>query len=552
MGRIIRIICMLAAGAAIGIALTGFVIPIRLEVEVDPDKLYQYEDLTRNDVTVYLSPLFKRGKKINDFIFSKTSDEQYDDITIQQTIFYKTEHIRNVKLKSIDAKYQGNPREGETFDKDKVVVTAHYKDGSDVELTDYEVLSAPEKIDVNTDVVVKTPYGSAKLEIDPLTIKELRAEYLNAHEGDEFNPENVKVYLVYENGNEEELKKFEYEGEPIIRGKTDYKIYTSYGPVSLRVDPIPVQYAIADNRISEQEFTGEFRMVYEDGTEKTLDTSEIEFKEDPILSYGVNHLPFRWNGNDYTLFVYASARTKVTDAVNNLTDEISASLYNVFSNKLFVTIRNMDYDGTPYYLTHVILSDPSQIHVESANGHYGSGLESPTKAAARTGWTVGVNGSFFDVVSGLPLSTCLIRNNRIVQPGMTSGREVCLTNTGALFSPPAGVDANQLLEEGVKDMLVTTDPLLIQDGNLYSEGDTFVGGAYRRTAVGMVQPGEYYFVTSDIGLPYVSLQSIFAGFGCQYARSLDGGYSTMLMFKDRVVNSSTLREVADFLMIGGA
>ena len=61
---------MLAAGVAIGIALTGFVIPIRLEVEVDPDKLYQYEDLTRDDVTVYLSPLFKRGEKINDFIFS--------------------------------------------------------------------------------------------------------------------------------------------------------------------------------------------------------------------------------------------------------------------------------------------------------------------------------------------------------------------------------------------------------------------------------------------------------------------------------------------------
>ena len=74
MGRIIRIICMLAAGVAISIALTGFVIPIRLEVEVDPDKLYQYEDLTRDDVTVYLSPLFKRGEKINDFIFSKTSD----------------------------------------------------------------------------------------------------------------------------------------------------------------------------------------------------------------------------------------------------------------------------------------------------------------------------------------------------------------------------------------------------------------------------------------------------------------------------------------------
>lgn len=436
MKKLIKIILMVCVAAAIGIGITGFVIPIRLEIDVNPDKLYQYEDLTRDDVTVYLSPLFKRGKKIDDFIFEKKSTDQYDDITVQQTIFYKAEHIRNVKLKSIDAKYQGKPHEGDKFNENKIVVTAHYKDGSDVEITDFKVLNAPETLDVNTDVVVKTSYGSAPLEIDLQKIKEIRATYPKSFEGDEFDKEKVNLVLVYDDG-EEPIKDFEYEGESRILGKTQYKIYTTYGPTILTIEPILVKYAIADDRVAEQEFSGSFKMVYEDGTEKALDTSDVTFLDDTMLSYGVNKIPFLWNDNTYTLFVYASPKTRVTEAINNLQEEISASLYNEFSKRIFVTIRGMNYDGIPYYLTHIVLSDPSQIYVESANGRYGNGLESPTKAAARTQWVIGTNGSFFDTMTGLPLSTCLIRGNRIVQYGTTSGREICITNSGGIFSPPA-------------------------------------------------------------------------------------------------------------------
>ena len=339
MKKVIRIICMLCVAVAIGIGLTGFIIPIRLEIEVNPDKLYQYEDLKRDDVTVYLSPLFKRGNKIDDFIFEKKSTDQYDDIAVQQTIFYKAEHIRNVKLDSITAKYQGKPHEGDKFNDDKIVVTAHYKDGSDVEITDFKVINAPEKLDVNTDVVIKTAYGSAPLEIDLQRIKEIRATYPKCFEGDEFEKEKVNLVLVFEDG-EEPIKDFEYEGESRILGKTSYKLYTTYGATTLVIEPILVDYAIADDRVAESEFSGSFKMIYQDGTEKALDTSDVTFLDDIMLKPGINQLPFLWNDNTYTLFVYASAKTRVTDAINNLQEEIAASLYNEFSKNLFVTINS--------------------------------------------------------------------------------------------------------------------------------------------------------------------------------------------------------------------
>lgn len=79
--------------------------------------------------------------------------------------------------------------------------------------------------------------------------------------------------------------------------------------------------------------------------------------------------------------------------------------------------------------------------------------------------------------------------------------------------------------------------------------------SYNRTAIGMVQPGEYYMITAGTaqyknGLSFAELQSIFANLGCTYARSMDGGGSSSLVVNGKLLNTPAQydeRPVVDFL-----
>ena len=541
------------AGLIAAVVLVGFLIPVRIEADIDPDKLSKYEELTRDDVNVYLSPLFRRGKQVDDFSFKKDTSGNYEDIIIQHTIYYKKEHIRNTLLEKIEAIYEGSPHEGDAFKREQVKVTAYYKDGTQEAISDFNVLNAEKTLTVNSDMIIKTALGSAKLEIPFQQLSDMEAVYTtSAYEGDKFNPEYVSVSMKYTDGGEIAVDNFDYEGKSVIRGKTDYTIFTSYGKTTLTVEPIPVNYATSHDTYYEGDaFNGKIALVYADGTEKEINTSDVVFEEEPILSFGLNKIPFKWKKTNYTLYVNANEATMVSGAANALKEEVDNSIYNEVNNNVFLTVQRVNDDyGYVYYLTHVVLSNPDQISVATAKNKYNSGLETPMAAAKRTGWLLGINGSFFDTSDARPVyDACMIRDGKIIYDGETSGYEVCITKDGALYSPPEGVSAQSLLDAGVKDILKTTDPLLIQEGLLYNEGNTEIGEDFPRTAIGMVKPGEYYFLTSDAGITYSRMQDVFSGLGCQFARSLDGGNSTALMFREQVVNNSAGRGVADFLQI---
>lgn len=192
------------------------------------------------------------------------------------------------------------------------------------------------------------------------------------------------------------------------------------------------------------------------------------------------------------------------------------------------------------------------------NDSWGSYREYPTTYAGRTGAAVTTNGSYFSYDSGQPVCAgCFIKDGKILKDGVTNGKEICLDNTGKFYTPSAGISASTLLASGVKDIWGTADPLLIQDGqkvdlaNQQKINNTY----YNRTAIGMVQPGEYYMITAGTaqyknGLSFAELQSIFANLGCTYARSMDGGGSSSLVVNGKLLNTPAQydeRPVVDFL-----
>lgn len=150
-----------------------------------------------------------------------------------------------------------------------------------------------------------------------------------------------------------------------------------------------------------------------------------------------------------------------------------------------------------------------------------------------------------------------IKNGKIVKDGTTTGSEVCLDIDGKLFTPQAGISAAKLLKQGVKDVFGTADPLLIQNGKKIDLASQHKINSYyyNRTGIAMVHPGEYYIITAGEnnyrrGVSFAEMQSIFSDLGCCFARSLDGGGSSSLVVKNKLLNSpagNAERPVVDFL-----
>ena len=544
----IKIIIFLLAVAGLAVA-AAWLIPVRLDVGFADGADITYATITRKDVEVVPMTIFGRGSKEDNFVFTKESTDGYDDIIITYGLLQERIHMRQIDLDVLEAVYTEPVRDGDAVDEANISVTATFRDGHTEDVRSFKVYGENMVVDRSNTVMVGTDYGAAPLEFTFVGVEEIRAEYATpAYEGGLFDPDAVKVDLVYEDGHVEDAGKATCEGAQAFTGISDYVVYTKYGKTELRVVPAGIRYAKADGTYyAGQEFSGSMQVYYDDGTEKTVSTEDVAFPEGAVLSAGTNSIPFTMNGARQVLYVNAKALNTVSMVRQKSADEITSSIYNSLTDRLFVTIRKIDAE-CPYIITHIAINDPAQLCVTAANGIAGSGLEAADSAAIRTGWALGANGSFFDTATGAPLSGCLIRGGAIIGAGETTGREICITSGGSVFSPPAGIPAQELISAGVRDILVTTDPLLIQDGVNYVEGNIDIAGKYPRTAFGMVSPGEYYIVTAEgDGLTYAQLQQVFSSLGCTYARPLDGGNSVSLMFGRQKVTEGELRPVADFL-----
>lgn len=373
---------------------------------------------------------------------------------------------------------------------------------------------------------------------------ELKAVYTGqAYEGDRFDPKKVSVESISSGGSSQSIHQFDWEGAETIGGKSTYTIFTSYGETGLTVDPILIQSCVAEdgNYYAGSEFSGTIRASYADGTVRGIRSSDVSFPNGSLLTAGVNQIPFDYQGCHHTLYVEAVAGGRIAEAKAKSQGEIQSSVYNSITDTIFMTVSNMQTEGgSSYHLTHIVLSRPDQLHVgfpEELNGSY----LSMDAAAARFGWLWGVGvdralesqtyGAAATAEGGLSAG-CLIRGGRILAAGNTTGDEICLTAEGALFSPPPGLTAQDLLDQKVTDTISVNFPLLIQDGRTYTETLRDAENESVGSAVGMVRPGEYYVVTADgMGLTLTDAQEILSAKNCAFARPVAGGSMAGLYYR---------------------
>lgn len=219
--------------------------------------------------------------------------------------------------------------------------------------------------------------------------------------------------------------------------------------------------------------------------------------------------------------------------------------------------RYTEDSGKTFFLTRILIKDPSsQMGQDFSNGDFGGTREYPTDAAKRLGAVVTTNGSYFSYETGQPAcASVFVNKGQVVRGSSANGKEICLLSDGNLFTPEAGTSASELTDKGVIATWGTADPLLIQNGERVSTSAQINGGTYPRTAIGCVEPGEYYIITAGSsaysgGLTFQDLQDMFMDLGCSYARSLDGGGSSSLVFDGELINTPAAgeqRPVVDFL-----
>jgi exopolysaccharide biosynthesis protein len=352
-----------------------------------------------------------------------------------------------------------------------------------------------------------------------------------------------------------------------LREDTEVTADTFAGEATAKITIEPVTGAIADTDpglLFQEDMlnvTG-IRLQYKDGHEEHAEMDEVRLEPEAYLPlvYGDTEISFDYRGGNYAFTVRAARDTEIHKAMKDYAHEIETAKYKHLTDTIMVTINEYETDEYYYLLTHIIIDDPSQIHAGLSNDDYGGSRETPTSAAERLGWVVGINGSNFSYVTNTPtMADISIKNSQVMPDSkMTAnGMEICLMEDGTLFSPDEGTSGEELLMQGVTDTWSCGDTLLIRDGEAVNVGIQSNQYRYPRTAIGMVEPGEYYLITAGSGhykggMTYDEVRNVLMAHGCGYGKCMDGGGSSTLVFENEVINvpaegSGRERAVEDFL-----
>lgn len=214
-----------------------------------------------------------------------------------------------------------------------------------------------------------------------------------------------------------------------------------------------------------------------------------------------------------------------------------------------------DPNNVYYWVCDIEVSSPDRLKYALSNDTYGGLIEQTSITTANKGGVLGINSSGFSFETGKPTGI-IIQDGKLINGGTTNQDTMAFNNEGLMYTPEIGTTAEKLIEDGVR-FTTQFGPVLINNGEKLSITDGKPSGSYPRTAIGQISPTKYVVIVADgkrenysVGLTPSQLQDIFISKGCKYAYNLDGGGSTSLYFKGRLINEPSdgvERTVADII-----
>ena len=245
-------------------------------------------------------------------------------------------------------------------------------------------------------------------------------------------------------------------------------------------------------------------------------------------------------------------------------------------------IRIEDVHGRTYNAKVMLVRDPAQVYL-GISTHNGFSTSIPgkrlTAAMADEGAIAGINGGAFNddgtagaYVGSLPAGLVYSEGECVWtsgKPSETSGF-AGFTKDNILLVSTDNLSKTQAEELNIRDGCCF-GPVLIMNGEINMEAYNKVSGLNPRTAIGQRADGTVIFVCIDgrqpssMGGEYKDAIDIMVEYGAVNACNMDGGSSTVMMYRDtygrygdsgevRIMNSYSLlqsepRKMPDFWMV---
>ena len=465
----------------------------------------------------------------------------------------------------IEASYEGKKLyQNDTVKKEDIEVNKVSLLGRKTKVSAFNMESTA----VNTtsqEISIQAGNKNTDLKVNVVPFKKYRWRYAgDIYAGDEFNKSYLTGAAVFQDKTEEPLKSFTLDKAPVVfaGGTNIISVTSDFGSDEVSLTAVPVvgirmekKGIIYEGKNKKDDFS--FTLVYGDGTKKTIasnlvSTGKIKLKK------GENSIAVTYNNKTYTVKIKAKKMPAAIKARSKFKEEAASADYKIEDETFFSTVKKKHTNTGTYLLTHIVVNNPDQVQGGLSYDSFGGEREQLSGFAVRNNAVIVTNGSYFSQETGQPAcGNIFIKNGKIEKDGVTNENEICLNADEKFFSPASRIAASDLLSQGVREIWGTADPLLIQDGqkvDLASQ-PTINGKYYPRTAIGMAAPGEYYIITAGEsgysgGLSFLELQNIFSDLGCTFARSLDGGGSSSLVFNRQLLNNQAAgneRPVVDFL-----
>ena len=253
----------------------------------------------------------------------------------------------------------------------------------------------------------------------------------------------------------------------------------------------------------------------------------------------------------------------VTEGAGTPDPEIPAENYYSDGDVTIILTEYREYE-TSIYVADVRISNIIYLKSAFAKSVYGKNVtETVSEMAENSGAVLAVNGDYY----GAQRRGFVIRNGVIYRaaPYSRDREDLVVYSDGSFGIVTEGsTDVSTLIRNGALQVY-SFGPALIDSGKIAVDESDEVKHAMEsnpRTAIGIIEPLHYVFVVSDgrteesRGLTLFELANFMEELGAETAYNLDGGGSSAMYFKGRIVNFPTdgttagERRVSDIVYIG--
>lgn len=230
-------------------------------------------------------------------------------------------------------------------------------------------------------------------------------------------------------------------------------------------------------------------------------------------------------------------------------DEINSHFY--INDDLKIKVMEEKTANQHYWIAEVVASKETPLKAEFANNTYGGTRESLSTMANRVGAVLAINASGFYTDTNKPMGS-IVRDGQLLQTDPHFTWEVLSTTWYGDLDFFQVNNQEDAYAADINDSFAF-GPILVRNGTATEIKDT---SRHPRTAIGQLDDKRYVIVVAEgrlenaEGLTLTELQNIFLNLGCKTAYNLDGGGSSTLYFKGKILNTPSdgkERAIADMI-----